>query len=161
MEFRVLTDILDNLPVMNIGGKDFQPVFDYGTQADLLKFLKFKNAKGGKNVYPLVWIQTPVTFEQVGQFETAEINMILATITNRNITNRVRTEITFLGTLDPLLKNVYAAINAHETTRMVEGATATRKFFNYENDEEKGATDIWDAIQFTFTIHFNLNCINY
>lgn len=161
MEFKVLTDILDNLPVMSIGGKDFQPVFDYGTQADLLKFLRFKNRKTSKTVYPLVWIQTPVTFDIIGQFETATINMILATISNRNISNRERTDITFLGTLDPLLKNVYNAINTHDTTRVNQKAMSTRKFFNYENDDEKGTTDIWDAIQFEFTIRFNLNCINY
>lgn len=163
MEFKVLSEILDDLPVItDINGNDFKPVFDYGTQADLLKFLSLKKkSKSTGNVYPLVWLQTPVSFAKENEIEVANVNFVLATISDRNISNRTRTTNSFVQILDPLQASVEKAINVHEGTRVSRYNQDIMKYFNYENDLEKGATDIWDAISFRVNLEINLDCINY
>lgn len=162
MEFKTLTEILDNLPnTVDINGKSFKPKFDYGTQADLLKYLSLKKKGRRKtNTYPLVWLQTGFAMVRKGNIETGTLNFILATISSRDISNRDRTKQSFLQILDPLVLSVEKAINANYGTRISRNGQVTTKYFNYENDLEKGATDIWDAIAFEVEFTINLDCIN-
>lgn len=162
MEFRILSDVLDNLnPITDMNENSFQPRFDYGTEADLLKYLKqAKSAKIKTNVYPLVWIETPVTFSKEGPLLGTSLNIILATISDRNWSNRKRTATSFQYILDPLREEVLRALNAYDTTRVSDVNQDHTKYFNYENDLEKGATDIWDAITLQVDLVINLNCVN-
>ena len=162
MELSILTEILDDLPLIeDKNNKLFKPKFGYGTQADLLKYLSLKRKGANKtNIYPLVWLQTGFTLIKNGSYKRGDLSFILATLSNRNISNRVRTNVSFLQLLDPLQLNVEKAINAHSATRLSTDNQSTRKYFNYENDIEKGATDIWDATAFQAEFELNLNCIN-
>lgn len=160
MEFKILSEIFDNLPVMEIKGKMFAPVFNYGSHADLIKFLRLKRKQTGANkqVYPLVWLETPVTFTRQGGTKSASINLVLATLSTANLSNRERTSVTFDNTLDPLLNNVIKALYYDSRTRVDQDTAETTKYFNYETDEETGATDIWDAIGLRIDIKINVNC---
>ena len=42
MEFSTLESVLDNLDPISYEGKDYKPRFNYGTRADLLKFLRLR-----------------------------------------------------------------------------------------------------------------------
>ena len=158
MDFKQFELVLDNLPEMTIGGKQFVPIFSYGSKADLLKWLRLKNKSKGKK-YPLVWLETPLSSNRVSSYETATINLVLATLTNANLSNRERTSLTFATTLDPLLENVLRAFKFSNQFRVIDGDANITKYFNYDSDEETGATDIWDAISFEINIELNLNCI--
>lgn len=161
MEFKVLTEILDDLTeVTDINGKTFKPTFDYGTQADLLKILSLKQKGSKTNTYPLVWLLTPFAAPIEDTVLTADISLIIATISDRNISNRQRTRESFIQILNPMLKDIQTKINHHPAARVNDDGTSQTKYFNYENDLEKGATEIWDAIMYEATIEINLNCIN-
>lgn len=161
MEYEVLTQILDDLPeVLDINGKSFKPKFDYGTQADLLQFLKLKKKGRTKtNTYPLVWLETPTRFEKSNNILTGTINLVLATNSKTDLTNRQRTERSFKQILDPLRESVVTAINAHSGARVSVNNQVITKYFNYENDTEKGATDVWDAMSYQIEIQINLDCV--
>lgn len=161
MEFKQLELVLDDLPEMTIGNKSYKPIFSYGSQADLLKWLRLKNKSKGKK-YPLVWLETPFTSNRELNTETAKINLIIATLSNANLSNRERTSLTFATTLDPLLENVIKAFKYSLQFRVIDNSQSITKHFNYdgnEYDKVTKATDIWDAISLEITIELNLNCI--
>ncbi|RLA04536.1 MAG: hypothetical protein DRQ45_00610 [Gammaproteobacteria bacterium] len=158
MEFKVLERILDNLPVMSIDGKDYTPTFNYGSELDMLKYLRLVRSEG-KAYYPLIWVETPVVL--TGDiFPSADITIILATLTNKDLSNRERIRLTFETTLEPLLENVISAIKSDKTASLIsKDEQVLTKYFNYDTDSSSRTTEIWDAITFKCTIQFNLNCL--
>ena len=158
MDFKLIESVLDNIPAISISGVDYVPVFSYGTKADLLKWLRLKNKERGKK-YPLVWLETPFSSQKRNQVQYAEVNIICATLSNKNMSNRERTSITFATTLDPLVDSVISALNKSAMFRVNSEVIETTKYFNYDSDESTGATDIWDAISLQISIELNLNCI--
>lgn len=158
MEFKLLESILDNLEPIVIGKSSFKPVFSYGTQADLIKFLRMKKKQSLTNTYPLIWLETPLKIEGSFQpFGKARVNIIIATITSPHISNRERVEKTFLNILEPLQATILERL---KTPAISVGKEITvEKFFNYDTDSSHGATDIWDAISFKCPLIFNYDCI--
>lgn len=147
-----LVELFDTLPIQTIDGSDYKPCFDFGSHEDLLLYLNHKSKTGGKR-YPLVWMQTP--FQATGRnVLTIKSKLILATLSNSELSNRERLEVTFKPTLDPLLVNTIKALNFSGFTRILEPEKNVRtNYFKYDSEAEiNGATDIWDAIKFECNI---------
>lgn len=161
MEFKILEEVLDNLPDIVIerpgGDKNYKPVFNYGTKADLLKFLRLERKRAGKH-YPLIWLETPI--ELVGDlFPEVDCNFVLATLSNQDLSNRERIRISFDTTLEPLLKSVKNALNLRTNASLIDKDRQQKtNYFNYDTDSSHGVNEIWDAISFKCKIKFNFNC---
>lgn len=157
-------EIFDTLPEMSIGGGSYKPIFDFGSQEDLLHYLNQKNNQSYTK-YPLVWIETP--FSSTGKERLSiKSKLILATLSNGKISNRERLELTFKPTLYPLLANVKKALNHSGMTRILEPDKNVQiNFFKYNVDKEGNfASDIWDAIKFECDLEMKdcpLRTINY
>ncbi len=160
MEFKALADVLDNLPQMNIDGIFYTPIFDYGSHEDLIKFLRLKNKGNVKNVYPLIWLETPVSFEYTSTiFEVGSLSFVVATISNATLSNRERTDGTFEITLDPLVKTIVKELRAKPWFSIAEETIVTTKYFKYDSDNENYTPEIWDAIKLELDISINKNCL--
>lgn len=160
-----LKELFNTLPEIEVNGKNYKPQFDFGSHKDLLKFLNQK-AKEGGTVYPLIWLETPI--EKVGKENriTVDLKLVLATLTNSEISNIERLNLTFGTTLVPLYKNVLKALQQSGFTQIRnKGKNKRTDFFNYGvKENENQATDVWDAIKFECDLEIN-NCplrqINY
>lgn len=143
-----LLEAFDTLPTMSISGQGFKPAVDLGSSEDLLRYMNSKS-KENKSLYPLIWFQTPfpTTGDKVFDFK---LKMVLSTLSNAEMSNRQRLDITFKTTLDPLLVNVKRLLTFSGFTRILDADKSIQtNFFKY-NHEEGGnaATDIWDALKF-------------
>lgn len=143
-----LANLFDTLPSMSIGSGSYKPNFDFGSHDELLAYLNDKSKQTG-NTYPLIWVETP--FSSVGK-EKLEVkaNFVLATVSNKDFSNRKLIDLTFRPTLYPLLKNVKKALMQSGFTRILEQEkNVTTNFFKYNvQGEGNFATDPWDAIKF-------------
>lgn len=157
-EFVTFNEALGSLDPMVIDGTSYTPRFMYGSETDMLVYLNQKR-KTGETIYPLIWIETPLTLEGNPNAE-AEVNILLATLTTSTLSNIQRTDLTFATTLDPLLEVVKKALNGQEGMKIIapENEKVT-KHFNYDTNSTTQGSDIWDAIKYECTIRFNLNCI--
>lgn len=156
-----LTELFDTLPIMNIGGKDWQPRFDFGSEIDLNNFLNQKR-KERSNPYPLVWLQTPFRSKELmgGNMELYNLNFVIGTLSSATKSNRERLYITFEPVLIPLLAHFRTALNESGFTQIINNAELDRtNYFNYGQDDESTFTDIWDAIQVNIDISMNHNCL--
>ncbi|BFP39497.1 hypothetical protein FGF1_03420 [Flavobacteriaceae bacterium GF1] len=142
-----LIPIFDTLPAQTIGGSDYIPHFDFGSHRDLLLYLNHKSKKGGKR-YPLTWLQTPFKVTGDKRLEV-RLKLVLATLSNGEMSNRERLEVTFKPTLYPLLINVKKALNRSGFTRILDAdRNVQTNFFKYGFNGQNEVTDIWDAIKF-------------
>jgi len=158
-EFPVFTDVFSNLADMTIASKVYSPVFSYGNKTDLLKFLKLKRREG-TNIYPLVWLITPFSVSGDTHPE-APITIVMATLSNKDMSNKERTTTTFEQVLDPLFVDVVRQLMRHGKTKLVKLSSSTQtRYFNYETEEEIEGTDVWDAISFSGFVQFNHKCNN-
>ena len=156
-EYIELEAALGGLNPLNISGKDFVPKFMYGSHTDMLVYLNQKRKEGG-NAYPLIWVETPIELDGF-PLAKAKVKILLATITNSNISNTERTKITFQTTLDPLLKITVDAINGNNSLDIQKDEDySTSRHFNYDTNKLLESSDIWDAILLKCIIRFNLNC---
>ncbi len=161
MEFDILESVLDNLDEITYEDRGYKPKFNYGSRADLLRFLRSKRKKAtvpGSNTYPLIWLQTPVTFLQDGIHSTSDLNFVVATLSNFNLSNRERTIKTFNGVINPVINEMILKLDANSSTRIDKTKVTRRQYFNYDSDDSTAASDIWDATTLGLTIQFNLNC---
>lgn len=161
-----LKELFETLPVQTIDGSDYKPAFDFGTHEDLLKYLKYKRKEGGK-IYPLIWLETPIVKNGKEERLKIELKLVIATLTNSEISNTERLQLTFKTTLVPLYDNIQKALMQSGFTRILNADKNKRAdFFNYgvkdtnkktnvynygisdTNKEKHLATDIWDAIKF-------------
>ena len=113
-------ELFDTLPIMTIGGSDYKPQFDFGTEIDLNNFLNQKR-KEKSNPYPLVWLQTPfrgVEFRD-GRMELRNLNFVLATLSSASKSNKERLSVTFGTTLEPLLEYFKIALNQSGFTEII------------------------------------------
>jgi len=161
MEFRILEERLTGLPPITRGVQSFTPVFGYGSKKDLMAFLASER-KTGEAYYPLVWVMVPFTVSgDIFKFgrSKAEISIILATITSRDISNSERVAITFEGTLEPLLENVVKSLRYGGNTGLIDGQPfETQKYFGYDTDGSNFTSDVWDAITLKCSINFKYSC---
>lgn len=167
-------EVFDTLPAVKAYDKQMYDVlFDFGTQADCIRFLNNNRSSGGKE-YPLVWLETPILAVQTGRNRVEMLtNILIATRTSSQHSNRERIKISFKPTLDPLFENVKKAINRSGFTKFKEPNKFWKRtnYFNYgvppsgdNSEKESKATDLWDAIRFESKIEMDdcpLLTINY
>lgn len=146
-----LRQVFDQLPVMNINGKDYKPTFEVGTQEQLTAFLSVVR-KSGTPYYPLIWLEYPMAEGSI-----LEMNFILATLNSRtDMGNWDRLDVTFASTLEPLLDNVIIALKTSgilSTTADWDRYYRGTQHFNYHQ-----TPDIWDAIQYGVEMNYKAEC---
>lgn len=153
-------------PIIGDNTMSYLPVYDFGTQEDLIRLLNDFNKQAVKK-YPMIWLETPV--KQVGESSPVfvDLKLILATQSNSQLSNRERLEETFKKTLFPLLENVKKSFRMSGFTRtMNPEKNIETKYYNFTDIETKigRGTDIWDAIKFESEVRFTdcqLRNINY
>lgn len=159
-----LIELFDTLPVIVNEGKNFKPVFDFGTHEDLLRFLKSKQ-KEGVTPYPLIWLETG--FDVVGEDheKTVSIKLILAVNTDSIMSNRERLEVTIKLILIPLQERIFKALRRSSITDILDDRkNKTSIRFNLSENDISQATEIWDAIILQSEVTINnqfLKTINY
>lgn len=165
-----LRALFETLPVQTIDGSQYKPAFDFGSHEDLLRYLKQKQKEGGK-VYPLIWLETPLKRTGNENRVKIDLKLVLATLTNSNMSNTERLEVTIKPTLIPLEKNIRKGLSHSGFTRILKSKEAEwTVFFNYglrevqEKEEKHASTEIWDAVKFECELEIT-NCkqknINY
>ena len=133
---------------------EFKPAFDFGDQEDLLWYLAQKKKLGGK-VYPLIWLETPITKKGKENRVTVDLKLVLATLNQKTtMSNLERLNRTFTQTLVPLYENVLKALEQSGFTEILKPENNKRTdFYNYGvkqrggKDSEHKTTDIWDVIK--------------
>lgn len=160
MEFNEITligSIFETLPIMTIRDIEFKPLFEYGSHEDLLLFLKQVNHLKNKPHYPLIWLETPLAVEDSsrGIYNTTNLNLVIATLSDQDKLNKERMETTFKEVLYPLLSNIKIALSRNGVTNFSDFTKTLH--FNY-SPTEKEASEIWDAIQVQVKVRFKKNC---
>jgi hypothetical protein len=161
--------LFDTLPVMTISESEYKPQYDFGTHEDLLRYLDQKAKEGGK-VYPLVWLETPTKLTGRNR-KRGKFKFILATLTNSEMSNRQRLEVTVKPTLVPLYDNIVKALSQSGFTLIRNRDDESYELhYNYgvkeknQGDTVNKATDIWDVLKFSCELELT-NCkqkkINY
>lgn len=154
-------------PIIGDSGAEFKPVYDYGTQEDLLRLIRDLNKQQGVTKYPMIWLETPIkqTGDEIPIY--VDLKLILATQSNATLSNRERLEETFKKTLFPLLDNVKKSLRLSGFSRIMNpDNNVETKYYNFTEIEQKigKATDIWDVIKFECEVRFTdcpLRNINY
>jgi len=151
--YDVLEQIFSQIPTI----QGFKPVFEYGSHEDLLRFLSMKR-KQGVAYYPLIWLVTPVTFGHgYSNVEYDKLTIIVATLTNQDLSNKERNEVTFKGVLNPLVDYIVHSLKTNRATSLKEGYSIT-DYFNYVTNDEKQSSDLWDAKKLELSTYFRDNC---
>lgn len=150
--FRILKQIFEQLPLMTIGGKDYKPVFDFGTQEQLSANLSLRR-KTGDSYYPLIYLETPVKED-----ENMDFKFILATMNKKtDMRNEDRLKWTFEDTLEPLKNNVEKALLRSGVFRRNEDTP--NKFYKGEKHFNYHMTpDIWDVLIYETSLRYNGDC---
>ncbi len=149
-----LKELFATLPTISVNGTDYKPIYDFGSHKHLLRFLASKRKEGG-NIYPLIWLQTPIKQSGDDSPVLVDLKLILATLTTANLSNTERLEITFKPTLFPLLENVKKSLRVSGFSRIMNpDKNSETKHYDYEDKGENKVTDIWDAIKFECEVRF-------
>lgn len=141
--------LFETLPFVTVNNSNYKPQYDFGSHEDLLRYLKSKAKEGGK-VYPLIWLETPITLKG-DRMKRSKFKFIIATLTKSEMSNRERLGITINPTLKPLLSNIIKALNQSGFTFLLNRDNEqVAIYYNYgvKENKENYATDIWDAITF-------------
>lgn len=149
----ILKDIFTQLPpYIDSNSKSFPIRFEWGDQPDLLLFLK--TIKGNK--YPLIWLvngdQVP---DRYAHNLTRKCRLIIAKDSN-HVTNRNPTvwDTEFKDCLNPILENVYKALERSGVTQIVS-IDNERREANYTEEDQTKATDFWNVIILDITLLFS------
>lgn len=157
-EFKILSEALSNLDPINIGEIEYKPQFMYGSNTDMLIFLNHKKQQGG-DLYPLIWIETPMSVDYENEvFANADVNVIIATLTKRDLSNIQRMEITFNSVLLPVAEMALESLESQDGIYHIEDEKTVTKYFNYDTNDENVSSDIWDVIRMQIKLKFNINC---
>lgn len=155
LDYRLI-ELFNTLPnVTDYEGNSFKSSYDFGTKEDLNRFLQSKKRENS-NPYPLVWLITPYDEEPQevrATFET-EFDLVVATITNANLSNRERVILNFDTILFPLIENIYKSFDRSGFTKLIEKKQLT-KYYNYTEADKTSTTDIWDAVKIRLKISYN------
>lgn len=156
-----LIELFETLPPIPYLGKDYNVSLEVGDNKDLNRFLRSKRKEKNSNIYPLLWVQTPIRSDLDRQFTEASIRLVIATLTNDNLSNRQRLQTTFKEVLNPVFRNVLTALNESGFTQVIRDEYTRTNFFNYgsEDNTKHETTDIWDAILLEITIRIDSNCL--
>lgn len=155
---RELIAIFNTLPVITINEVDYKPFYDFGGHEYLLKFLNDKE-KEEVEPYPLIWLETPVTLYGKNRLR-GDLKLIIATSTDKNISNRVRLESTFKNILEPTYENVVKALKQSGKTRLLNrDSEQYTTYYDYGFNKESEVTEVWDAIKFECEVEFYNGCL--
>ena len=166
---RRLNELFDSLPVIvDDNAKEFKPTFNFGTHEDLLRFLDHKK-KQNVSFYPIIWLETPFTLAGVEHRKTFDLKLVLAQLSNYELSNKQRLEITFEKTLEPLYRNVLKALKEGGFTRIINSENnKVTNHYNYsvveKGKDKQFASDVWDAIKFECELQIDVTkqkIINY
>lgn len=158
-----LEEIFDYLPAMKyeVGSEySFKPVFGFGDQMELNKFLKNKESESTKP-YPLIWLL--YRYNEKHEKKKVVLNdivLILATNTNAEMSNRDRIETNFKKVLIPLYDNILEALTKSVNINL-EDDRGVVKFPNFSeevNREQSFTTELWDALKTTWNFEINTAC---
>ncbi|MEN8122411.1 MAG: hypothetical protein ABFS35_18850 [Bacteroidota bacterium] len=137
---------------MTINGKEYKPVFDFGTKEQLVANLSLRR-KAGERYYPLIYLETPIE-----ESRNVELRLILATMNKRtDMRNVDRLKWTFEDTLEPLRDNVVHALIRSGIFRRNED-TPDRNYKGEKHFNYHLTPDIWDAIVYETSFRYEDNC---
>ena len=139
---------LDELFVVLPAVNNYQPTFEFGSQEELARHLKYEGEIESK-VYPLIWLITPVKSTGEDIIES-NISLIIAARSNVIDKNYQRLPI-FTIYLLPIIDNIKKALreSGFSGIKNPEKSSYTN-YFNYQ-----APTEIWDAVRFDCTITMN------
>lgn len=155
----VFAQLFGQIPEVEIKGNGYKSKFDFGSHRDLLRWLKTKS-ENGESKYPLIWLETPVSLSGNTR-KKINVKLILATLSNSELSNRDRLSKIIKPTLVPLYHNVIKTLSQSGTTTL-RNRNDERYSIHYNygvNEEETIATDIWDAIKFECEVELYNGCI--
>ena len=153
-EFEVLEDLMSSIKPIDVEGIEFAPVFDYGSNEDLNKFLRLKR-RGNENTYPLIWLETPYSSDFLDiNHRGYDTKLILATNSSQSTLNKDRMKTTFKLVLLPLLDALFEAIKRHGKVSRSKKYGLTYHF-NY-SVSEKESTDIWDVLVLDIELKYKI-----
>lgn len=148
----ILRDIFTQLPpYIDSNSKSFPIRFEWGDQPDLLLYLK----QIAGNKYPLIWLvngdQTP---DRYAHTLTRKCRLIIAK-DSKHVTNRNPKvwDTEFKDCLNPVLENVYKALERSGVTTIVSIENERREA-NYTEEDRTKATDFWNVIILDITLRF-------
>lgn len=141
-------------PIKDAKGNEYKPVFDWGTEEILNKFM-VKH----KQPYPLIWLVTG-TNRSNNDIPERNTRLIIATRSKMpEEFNSFQHEHDFKVILYPVLNNVIRALK-------VNGMTSIDKDFKYQNLPNFGVVkdktktiDVWNAVVLDINIKLINNCI--
>ena len=165
-----LLELFDTLPPIKVGGKCYVVNSEIGTPKDLNRYLNLKRKEVeniGGNIYPILWIQTPILPNGNEFYKEFPLSIVLATLTNSEMSNKERLKTTFADTLNPLFDNVLKALRMSGFTQILTETgdfnTEFRRSNHYNYGTPEGTqhitTDIWDAILLECNVSMNTNCL--
>lgn len=166
-----LKEIFDTLPVITIGTSTYTPIYDFGSQKDLYRFLNSKRkevtSSGSGNIYPIIWMETPVTKTGTEFRLSFPLTLVIATLSNSEFSNTQRLNLSYATVLTPLYDNIITGLKQSGFTQIVPNSTTQDNsivrtdYFNYstDNDESHATNDIWDAVKLECTVLMNNNCL--
>ena len=160
-----LKEIFERLPAMKYevgGAHSFIPVFGYGSQIELNKFLKSQESEQ-THPYPLIWLLYPYKeLHKKKKVELDDLVLILATNTNSQMLNKERIDTNFKKVLIPLFDNIQKAFKLAVNVNLLQEVEVV-KFPNYSGDDDKESssftTDLWDAMKTIWQISINTACL--
>lgn len=166
-----LLELFETLPSIDSGGKCYCINSEIGTPKDLNRYLNLKRkevANIGGNIYPILWIQTPITSTGNEYYKEFPLSLVLATLTNTEMSNKERINTTFCETLNPLFDNVLKALRMSGFTQILTDRGDFNNEFRSSNHYNYGTpegtkhitTDIWDAILLECNVSMNANCLS-
>jgi hypothetical protein len=145
-----LKELFKTLPPVVKNKKNYVHDYSFGTQEDLLLFL----SKRAEEIYPLIWLETPITKTGRENNITIKLKLIIAINTSSSISNLQRLEESFKPALNPMYKNIIKALKRSGFTRIIdEDKNKRTDYYNYglkqvgKKGTENVASDIWDAIK--------------
>lgn len=160
----ILREIFLQLPDYIDGNDKVFPIkYEWGDQPDLILFLK----QIAGNKYPLIWLvngdQTP---DRYAHTLTRQCRLIIAK-DSKHVTNRNPKvwDTEFQNCLNPLLSNVYKALERSGVTEIVSIQNERREA-NYTEEDLLKAIDFWNVIILDITLKFTeksdgtAQCIN-
>lgn len=149
----ILKSVFSQLPDY----KNFPIRYEWGDQPDLILYLKTISG----NKYPLIWLVSgDQTVDRYGKKVTRKCRLILAK-DSQHVTNRNPKvwETEFVDCLNPLLENVYKALESSGVITILS-IDNERREANYTEEDLMKCTDFWNVIILDITLRFTDNCIN-
>ena len=155
---QTIMDLFKHLPALSSRGGVYNPVFDYGTEDQMIRFLKIRELKQSR--YPLIWMETPIRTKGKEYVTVNNFSLILATKSNPENTNEERQFVSFESLLNPLVENVLKCFDQASNTEIVSSDEDLErtKFFNYLLADGKNKYEDWDAIKLTFDLRVTKTC---